>query len=84
MRLIVSATAEHGGELADVVLECAPGSLVRDVAHALAERLETTQQRVVPRGSGHLGVVEVVPAAQAAPALWWHGRELDPAEPVES
>lgn len=84
MRLIVSATAEHGGELVDVVLDCAPGSLVRDVAHALAERLETTQQRVVPRGSGHLGVVEVVPATQAAPALWWHGRELDPAEPVES
>lgn len=84
MRLILSATAEHGGELVDVVLECAPGARVRDVAHALARDVARPHVRASSLGGGHLGVVEVTPGSASAPPLWWHGRELDGDEPVET
>lgn len=84
MRLILSVAVDGAHEPVDVVLECAPGARVRDVARAVAAHVPSTQARVVPRGSGHLGVVEVGPAgSDEAPPLWWRGRELDPDEPVE-
>lgn len=84
MRLMLSVTSQTGGELVDVLVECAPSTRVRDVARVLASRLASTQARVVPRGSGHLGLVEDTPAVDAPLGLWWHGRELDGDEPVET
>lgn len=83
MRLILSVTDRDGGELHDVVVECAAGSRVRDVAAALDRSLPGARSRVVPRGSGHLGVVTAEPSQGSAPRLWWHGRVLDADEPVE-
>ncbi|SFJ61866.1 FtsK/SpoIIIE domain-containing protein [Cellulomonas sp. KH9] len=83
MRLILSVTTRTGGEPLDVVVECAPGSRVRDVSRVLADRLPGVQPRVVPRGSGHLGVVTIEPAQGPAPHLWWHGKPLDDDLPVE-
>lgn len=83
MRLLLSATTERGGDPVDVVLDCAPGARVRDVARAVGARLPREHVRVVPRGSGHLGLVDVTPDTGAAPVLWWHGRELDGEQPVE-
>ncbi|NKY41627.1 cell division-like protein, partial [Cellulomonas septica] len=84
VRLILSAALDAASEPVDVVLDCAPGARVRDVARAVAQHTSGVQARVVPRGSGHLGVVEVQPWGQDAPPLWWRGRELDPDEPVET
>ncbi|WP_028046081.1 FtsK/SpoIIIE domain-containing protein [Cellulomonas sp. URHE0023] len=85
MRLILSAVSQGAPEPVDLVLECAPGARVRDVARALAQRLPSERQQVVPRGSGHLGVVQVAAVESiGAPTLWWRGHELDPDEHVET
>lgn len=84
VRLILSAAPDAASEPVDVVLDCAPGARVRDVARAVAAHTSGVHARVVPRGSGHLGVVEVRPWDQDAPPLWSRGRVLDPDEPVET
>ncbi|TQL01856.1 FtsK/SpoIIIE domain-containing protein [Cellulomonas sp. SLBN-39] len=84
MRLILSVTAEPGGAPLDVVVECPPGARVRDVARALGERVPTTRSRVVPHGSGHLGVVVADPGQGPTPVLWCHGRPLPEDAAVEA
>ncbi|MCV2394553.1 FtsK/SpoIIIE domain-containing protein [Actinotalea sp. M2MS4P-6] len=76
MRLVLSVAT--GDQNLDVLVECAPGALVRDLASGLA----TVAPHVTPRGRGHLGVVQVGPGAGPAPALWFQGRALDPDQPV--
>jgi DNA segregation ATPase FtsK/SpoIIIE, S-DNA-T family len=84
VRLILSVVAP-GAEPVDVVTECAPGARVADLGAALARAVQFEQHSVVPRGSGHLGVVEVTRTSQgAAVALWWRGQELDPEQVLES
>ncbi|MBO0898841.1 cell division-like protein [Cellulomonas sp. zg-ZUI199] len=83
MRLLLSVTAQRGDEPRDVVVECPPGARVRDVAQALDALVPTARARVVPRGSGHLGVVTATVAEAGAPDLWWHGAPLDADVPVE-
>ena len=77
MRLILSVATQGDAELLDVVVECSAGARVRDVARALATRVPGASVQVVPRGSGHLGVVQVGPGSGAAPKVWWHGEPLD-------
>ncbi|ROS30719.1 FtsK/SpoIIIE domain-containing protein [Cellulomonas sp. PhB150] len=84
MRLILSVAVPGGAELVDVVAECASGARVSDLAAALAGALRFEQQSVVPAGSGHLGVVQVVRAEQdTSVPLWWRGRELDATQTLE-
>ncbi|MDM7831249.1 FtsK/SpoIIIE domain-containing protein [Cellulomonas edaphi] len=85
MRLILSVAVPGADALVDVVAECAPGARVGDLAAALAGAVRYEQQSVVPRGSGHLGVVQVTASdANAAVPLWWRGRELDLGQAVEA
>ena len=84
MRLILSVAVPGDEALVDVVAECASGARVGDLASALAGVLRVEQHSVVPRGSGHLGIVQVTRADQtAAVPLWWRGQELDAAQPLE-
>ena len=85
MRLILSVVVPGADGPVDVVLECAPGARIGDLGAALAGALRYEQQSVVPRGSGHLGVVEVSRAHDgAAVPLWWRGQELDDAQAVDA
>ncbi|WP_029287106.1 FtsK/SpoIIIE domain-containing protein [Cellulomonas sp. HZM] len=85
MRLIVSVVVPGQPGALDVVTDCAPGARVGDLAAALAGALGVEHHSVVPRGSGHLGVVEVTRAAAGGPVpLWWRGRELDPGLTLET
>lgn len=85
MRLIVTVTTTTGGPGTDVVLECAVGARVTDLARALAAAVPPERATVVPRGSGHLGVVEVAPTGPGTSvSLWWRGEELDPDLPLEA
>lgn len=81
MRLMLTV-AVAGRDLVDVVVDCAEGSRVVDLSAALVAALQVETARVEQRGSGHLGVVRVARQDDAAPALWWHGRELPADEPV--
>lgn len=77
MRLLLSVTAERGAQPRDVVVECPAGARLRDVAQALDALVPGARPHVVPRGSGHLGVVTATPGEGGAPDLWWHGRPLE-------
>ncbi|MEN0128129.1 MAG: FtsK/SpoIIIE domain-containing protein [Brevundimonas sp.] len=85
VRLILSVAVPGEAAPVDVVAECAPGARVADLGVALGAALRFEQHSVVPRGSGHLGVVEVTRAEHGATLpLWWRGTELEPEQPLEA